>query len=279
LPEVTPARVQRWKVAYLKRKGGNPLKDRVARIWCNSILRQAKSLFSPDRLQFATGLPPDFKSPFEGIRFEAGQPMRYRSTLDLEALIRSAWNDLDEERLKAFLLAAYAGLRRNEIDKLTWDAFDFQKKTITLSVSEHGSLKSEDSSSQVDLEDALVPIFQNFRAKTTSRFVIAGDARSDARRYTRYRAARVLSSLTTWLREKGVSGPKPLHTLRKEFGSRICDQFGIYAASRALRHADIAITSQHYVDKKRRTTLGLGHLLHNSSETVPSSAQAKEAGL
>jgi hypothetical protein len=63
--------------------------------------------------------------------------MRYRSTLELEALIRSAWNDLDEERLKAFLLAACAGLRRNEIDKRTWDAVDFQKKTITLRVSEH----------------------------------------------------------------------------------------------------------------------------------------------
>lgn len=167
--------------------------------------------------------------------------MRYRSTLYLEALIQSAWNDLDEEPLKAFLLAAYTGLRRNEIDKLTWDAFDFHKKTITLNVSEHGSLKSEDSSSQLDLEDALVPIFQGFRAKAANKFVIAGDVRSDARRYTRYRAARVLRSLTTRLREKGVSGPKPLHTLRKEFGSRICDQFGIYAASRALRHADIGI--------------------------------------
>jgi integrase len=177
LAEVTPARVQRWKVTFLKPKGGNPLKDRVARTSCNSILRQAKGLFSPDRLRFVTGLPPDFKSPFEGIRFEARQSMRYRSTLDLETLIRSAWNDLDEERLKAFLLAAYASLRRNEIDKLTWDAFDFQKKTITLRVSEHG-----------------------------------------------------------------------------------------------------AITSQHYVDKKRRTTLGLGYLLRDSWKTVPSPAQAEEAG-
>ena len=85
-----------------------------------------------------------------------------------------------------------------------------------MSVSEHGSLKSEDSSSQVDLEDALVTLFQGFRAKTVTEFVLAGDVRSDARRYTRYRAARVLDSLITWLREKGVSGPKPLHTLRKE---------------------------------------------------------------
>jgi len=62
-------------------------------------------------------------------------------------------------------------------------------------------------------------------------------------------------------REKGVKSRTPLHTLRKEFGSQICDREGIYAASRALRHADIAITSEHYVDKKKRVVSGLGHLL------------------
>jgi hypothetical protein len=47
-----------------------------------------------------------------------------------------------------------------------------------------------------------------------------------------------------------------------------------------LRHADIAITSQHYVDKKRRTTLGLGHLLSSADSTIPShrSTTASKAG-
>jgi hypothetical protein len=31
-----------------------------------------------------------------------------------------------------------------------------------------------------------------------------------------------------------VKGSKPLHTLRKEFGSEICAVHGIHAASRAL---------------------------------------------
>ena len=42
---------------------------------------------------------------------------------------------------------------------------------------------------------------------------------------------------------------------------KICAKLGIYAASRALRHSDIAITSQHYLDKKKPTTIGMGHLL------------------
>ena len=64
-----------------------------------------------------------------------------------------------------------------------------------------------------------------------------------------------------WLRKHGVPGLRPLHTLRKEFGSQICDRHGIYAASRALRHADVSITSMHYLDKRSRATTGLGGLL------------------
>ena len=67
----------------------------------------------------------------------------------------------------------------------------------------------------------------------------------------------------------------PLHTLRKEYGSQICAKHGIYAASHGLRHADIAITSQHYLDRKRRATLGMGHLLA-VPENVLSLDTAKE---
>jgi hypothetical protein len=51
------------------------------------------------------------------------QSMRYRSSFDMEVLIRAATRELDIEGLKVFLLAGMAGLRRNEIDKLQWKAF------------------------------------------------------------------------------------------------------------------------------------------------------------
>lgn len=35
------------------------------------------------------------------------------------------------------------------------------------------------------------------------------------------------------------------------------NRLGVLAASRALRHADIRITSQYYTDKKMRITTGL----------------------
>jgi hypothetical protein len=72
----------------------------------------------------------------------------------------------------------------------------------------------------------------------------------------------------------------PLHTLRKEFGSQMCAKHGIYAASRALRHGDIAITSQHYLDRRRRATVGLGNLLNGVSKTAAITDRCRQnAGL
>jgi hypothetical protein len=44
-------------------------------------------------------------------------------------------------------------------------------------------------------------------------------------------------------------------------GGQACDRHGIYAASRALRHASVAVTAAHYVDKKSKVTSGLGAVL------------------
>lgn len=71
----------------------------------------------------------------------------------------------------------------------------------------------------------------------------------------------MFTDLIEWLRAHGVSGNKPLHTLRKEYGSLLTRNFGIHAASRALRHADLRTTSEHYSDAAARVTPGIGRLL------------------
>jgi hypothetical protein len=47
LADVTADKLNKWRIAFVKRAGGNPIKQRPARITCNSIMRQSKSLFSP----------------------------------------------------------------------------------------------------------------------------------------------------------------------------------------------------------------------------------------
>ena len=76
-----------------------------------------------------------------------------------------------------------------------------------------------------------------------------------------YRAQREFLALGARLETQGVSARKKLHELRKECGAAIANSLGIFAVSRALRHADIRTTSQYYADKKVRITTGLDVLL------------------
>jgi integrase len=131
----------------------------------------------------------------------------------------------------------------------------------------------------VPIDKELAALFRGWHAKTTGLFVIEADAqpRTDAT-YVHYRAQSHFDGLIKWLKSKGVTAVKPLHELRKEFGSQMCAKAGIYAASRMLRHADIAITAQHYVDQKERVTFGMGNLLVMPSNVTPMPNTAKTIG-
>jgi hypothetical protein len=61
----------------------------------------------------------------------------------------------------------------------------------------------------------------------------------------------------------------------------VCDRHGLYAASRALRHATPAITAAHYLDKKSRVTSGLGAALSDRivKLTGPEQAEQREHAL
>jgi integrase len=267
LREVTPDKVQKWKVNFLKRAGSNPIKKRAASISVNSLLRQAKSLFAPAVLKFIKVEIPC--SPFEGVAFEPRRSMRYQSSFDVESLIRAAQKELPQELFKIFLLAIMAGLRRNEIDKLEWQAFDWGKGVISIRATSHFAPKSEDSTGNVEVDSEVMELFRGYSARKTSDFVIesAVSVRPQGT-YAHYRCQKDFDALGKWLRGHGVDANRPLHTLRKEYGSQVCAKHGIYAASHALRHSDIAITSQHYLAKRQRATVGLGALLTRPQNIV-----------
>jgi integrase len=276
LRELTPDKVQKWKVDFLKRAGNNPVKKRGAQVSVNSLLRRSKSLFAPALLKFIRVEIPC--SPFEGVEFEPRHSMRYQGSFDAESLIRAAQQELPEEQFKIFLLAIMAGLRRNEIDKLEWSAFDFAKGVISVRATSHFAPKSEDSSGSVEIDNEVMDLFRGFYARAFGNFVI--ESKVPARlqgSYTHYRCDRDFALLAKWLRSHGVDAKRPLHTLRKEYGSQVCAKHGIYAASLALRHADIAITSQHYLDKRQRATAGLGAFLVQPSNVVSIERRKEQA--
>ena len=265
LSDVTPGRIQEWKRAFLGRAGSDKTQKRSASISVNSFLRRAKSLFSADVTKHLESVKLPSPLPFDGISFEPRQNMKYRSSFDVVKLIEKAKTELsaeEPEQFKIFLLATMAGLRRNEIDKLEWSAFRWDQGLIRIEATRWFHPKSEDSIGDVEVDPELIELFRGYRARVAGSFVIESrnEPRPDAT-YDHYRCQSYFEKLSEWLRKNGVKTKTPLHTLRKEFGSQICDHEGIYAASRALRHADIAITSRHYVDKKKTVVSGLGYLL------------------
>jgi integrase len=227
-------------------------------------LRNAKSLFSAKIREHSELALPD-PLPFSGVKIERLNS-RFFSSFDLEELIQTACDDLadtDPEAFKTFLLSAMVGLRRKEIDLLPWSAIRWNENIIRVEHTRHFSPKTLDSADDVAVDPELMTVFRGYRARSPkAEFVIASEnPPCPGVLYRFYRCARAFERLTSWLHEHGIKSSKPIHELRKAFGSLICQKAAIHQASRALRHSDIRTTSEVYVDSRSRVAAGLGHLL------------------
>ena len=272
LSVITPGKVQDWKRRFIARAGDDPVKQRTARISINSTIRRAKSLFASEILKHLETVHLPDPPPFTGIKFEPRQTTFYRSSLDVEMLIHAAREELsraEPEGFKIFLLAVMVGLRRREIDLLEWSAFRWEQKVIRIEPTSCFEAKREYSYGDVEVDSELLELFRGYRARATSNFVIESTVSPrPGATFEHYRCTSVFEKLISWLRQKGVTGSKPLHTLRKEFGSQINLRHGLYSASRALRHGNIEVTAQVYVDKRERAAIGLGHLLRAEEKSI-----------
>jgi integrase len=281
LASITPDMVRCWKKETIK-KAGNAIARKHAVSGVNSTLRQARSLFGHRKvMKHLTGVP----NPFEGVEFEPRVDSKfYGAGVDAPTLLRSALKELGQEELKAFLLAIATGLRRKEADLLEWSSFNFDKSTIEIRPTENYGLKTEDSTATMSLDPEFMTLFRGWHAKRKGPFVIESPnrPRPDAR-YHYYRCDHIFDSVVAWLRRQGVVGDKPFHVLRKLFGSLIVEKHGLFAASSALRHTSIELTSSYYLDHSVRKNTGLGNILsgapviplpENKDEPTPVNALA-----
>lgn len=282
MDSLSPADVVAWKNRRLKDAESDPLAKRRAIVTVNSLIRNAKALFGKKVLPFIeqeTSLPRPL--PFDGVTLEKPPSMRYVSKMDPYAILASAKDDLgetDPEAFKVMVLALVCGLRRSEIDNLLWRAFDFQNSVLRVEASEFHQLKSEDSAGVIDLDVDTVTLFRGYRAKNPkSLFVIESPNPPRNEMKARcYRCDAVFKKVLRWLRAQGVETTKPLHTLRKEIGSIIASEHGIFEASRYLRHSDIRITSAIYADKKKSVTPAAFAGLLAQTDITPIAAPSAE---
>jgi integrase len=271
---ITPHRIEKWKNDYLAARSGDPARLLKAKHTLDSYIRAMKALVGPrirSRLASYNVVLPE-PIPFANVSFvsRGRSAYRYRSRIDPLALTAAALTELQGERLeelKVFLLALHLGLRRNEIDKLTWGQFDFARGVLQVESTEYIQLKTEGSECDIVLEPGLAAFFKRAKENATGIFVI--ESKCLPRKNSicdHYRANNVFDKLIVWLREKGITAQKPLHTLRKEFGRLITEKMGIYAASLALRHASTQVTMIYYADDTRPKHTGLGALIPMTSD-------------
>jgi hypothetical protein len=263
LASLSPEKIEAWRIEYIRRGAINPLKEKSARISANSFILRSRALFNSQvvaRVGEVLELPEPL--PFAGVKAERIRPTRYRSSFNMGELLADAKAELAPfrpEEWKIFLLAAFAGLRRNEIDKLPWTAFRWDEGVIRIAATAHYRPKSHDSEADVQIDPELLEVFRAFHAAANGgEFVIESRTRQTGGQS--YRCQDEIASLIGWLRTKGVVSRTPLHTLRKEFGSWINAHFGLTATQQMLRHASIETTAAHYVENKKRPALGFSHL-------------------
>jgi integrase len=272
IADISRNEIEEWRSGYIKVAGANHAKKAAAQTSSNSILRGCKALFGI-RLLEKMDLT-ELANPFQKIRLPNNRDHRFqKGGVDASELLKKAVTELagtELEVFKAVVLALCCGLRRNEIDKLEYSMFNLKEGTLSVDDSEYLHVKSERSKGMVELEPELIPIIAGWQAKATGSFVLQSEvAPKPDSKYQHYRCQETLEKTTEWLRKAGVKSNEPLHFLRKLYGSLICDKHGIHAASRALRHADIAVTTRHYTSRTENVLPGLGGALASGDKVVP----------
>jgi len=95
LAELTPEKIMQWRTAYISRRDGEPLKRGSAQQTAASIIRSAKSLFSP-KVTRNLGIKLPSPLPFDGVDLGKRPRTRYQSKVNAALLATQAHAELKE---------------------------------------------------------------------------------------------------------------------------------------------------------------------------------------
>ena len=252
LATVTPDLVRRWQRDFIAVEGDDDLrqatKKRSADGTLSAFSRAWTEALSVHYTDAGLVMPPN---PSKGVkRFRLPTP-RYKSDVDVGALLSDAKAELPPDGYKTLVLALQFGLRRAEIDRLRWSHIDLAGGRISVESTAQGEVKTGASARVLAIAPGMIDVLTEWRAGEADGFVIAPSAVLRPKRWSGYRADVVFEKVLRWLRGKGWDCHHPIHKNRKEFGSMISMNFGVFEASEALGHSDVRVTAALYVSAKR----------------------------
>ena len=159
------------------------------------------------------------------------------------------------EAYAALLLALGAGLRANEIDKARWSWLNFDAKgNCFLEVREESDFRPKGGTLRlIKIPGELHAALTGARTDLVSTYVIGGEA-SKVERSEGYRRPETFRAVNAWIRER-VGVRNALHRLRKQFGSVLATEFGLFVAQKLLGHSNPTTTARYYASVTELPTL------------------------
>lgn len=287
LSDITTESVQTWMDVRFKKhadQNSDLLSLNRKKRTINALLRNAAALFAAETLVQISNRTntPLLVNPFAGVKRYPVLQTKYSSKFDIPHILGAARarfrRGVAEENGDAaaawmiFVLALYAGLRGNEIDKLMWTQVNLEGRVISIHTTHCFTAKTTSSNAEVPIEAEVAEELRWYRNQFDGKpeFVICPGTPvpTDTTGPERRRLNAPFTLLCDWMRNYEANGVKPLadtqkpiHELRKEAGSVVMRNGDIYKASLFLRHSDIQTTVRHYADTRSKTTVGLGSLL------------------
>jgi integrase len=243
-----------------------------------SQIRAAKSIFKPQALQYYKSRKIVLPNPFATAELGSTRSEPYTPLgLPIRKAVWEGYKALPAINAMIVALALGAGLRRNEIDKarLSWLIPDGSGKTILTVKKESDFSPKSRVRRSIPITSSLAQDILQLRSSTNPRandpyLLPNGGTTGGFRHMERYK------EVSAWLRKLGISDQKPLHTLRKEFGSLVASEHGIFAASTLLGHSSIVITQNHYASLTDVPTVDMDAIIAPKEALA---AVAKEHGI
>ncbi len=220
LGDLTPSKLQGW----VQECGLKPITLRA-------ILKNAGSVFSRSSLQ-SMGMV-DLQNPFARlVRPKVDQePFNAPSRSWIAQLMGKGIDELTGEVRLAFVLALGAGLRWGEFASLSWE--DVRRESIRIAARKAKGRRAR----EVPIGQVVGRVLEPARGQGT---VLQGEFKE------------VHDSLCIWLRKHGVKDLKPVHYLRKCYGSLAVADHGVFIASKLLGHSNISLTASTYAGQVDR---------------------------
>jgi integrase len=206
--------------------------DMAAVITCNTLVRKARSVFSKRSVNYYYGTANHV--PDEVVKAFFSVPLLKEAAGDIELpseeALAKAMAELTGDARRAFVLARYAGLRAGEIREARRSWLDGNILTVGPNASEY--IPKGKRSRKIALPPEAVEIL----LQTDDLVYLAGPHRHQL----------VRRELPAMLIKMGFPKKKPLHSLRRLFGSVVYTTQGGWQAKTALGHASLSTTEKHY---------------------------------